>query len=297
MIDRKRRNRRIAAAIGVSLAINGLQFAGIRRLVSAATQEVRIAVQLQPRSLTVSLPRRTQESPEPPVSVTRTLAPTPPVKAKPVIGHTPTQAPTRIAALPSQYRPYPMSDPAPNAPAVRYPLTIPLGPGGVPGLAGDNARTGGRQPDVAISGSGDPAGSDAPGSGSTAVEPVRPKMPTPAHPVEARPSPQSSVEDPKPAVVPAVIHGENRAAKAIATPQPPYPSDARTDGVEGEVILSVSLDARASITAVDVVKTSGDRRLDRAAQRGVRNWQFEPALDDGNPAASTVRVKIRFLLD
>ena len=83
MIDRGRRNRRIAAAICISLVINGLQFAGIRRLVSAgaSTQDVEIAVQLQPRSLTVSL---RPPAPRGPGSravrhIARTVTPAPPI--------------------------------------------------------------------------------------------------------------------------------------------------------------------------------------------------------------------------
>lgn len=91
--------------------------------------------------------------------------------------------------------------------------------------------------------------------------------------------------------------GGQRKAGVLKNAQPPYPRDVRDEGIEGTVVLQVSLDAQARVTAVKVIKSAGDRRLDRAAERAVKGWTFETALEDGNPVASTLRVRVQFKLE
>ncbi len=56
--------------------------------------------------------------------------------------------------------------------------------------------------------------------------------------------------------------------------QPAYPTQARKDKREGEVEVSVDIDADGNVLTAVVVKTSGHEDLDRAAMNGVRNWKF-----------------------
>jgi len=80
-------------------------------------------------------------------------------------------------------------------------------------------------------------------------------------------------------------------------PRPAYPFAARRKGVEGRVVLRVSVLASGGVAGIAVERTSGSRLLDRAALDAVRRWRFSPATRLGQPVASTVRVPITFRLD
>jgi TonB family protein len=77
---------------------------------------------------------------------------------------------------------------------------------------------------------------------------------------------------------------------------PPYPRLARQLGQEGQVILSVEIDAKGLVGEVKVVKSSGYKSLDDAAVKTVRGWIFIPATKKGRPVASRVEIPIRFKL-
>lgn len=95
-----------------------------------------------------------------------------------------------------------------------------------------------------------------------------------------------SVVSPPPAV--AQVRPTKRAsaaAKAAQTLQGPaleraqthlseqllYPADALEQGIQGEVIVLIKLDAHAGIVDVSVASSSGSQSLDAAALRAVRN--------------------------
>lgn len=101
---------------------------------------------------------------------------------------------------------------------------------------------------------------------------------------------------PEPSPTP-VATGETRAAEPIARLQPDYPRDAFRAGEEGRVLLRVQVDAGGNPVDVQVADSSGSRELDRAAVEAMRQWRFEPALDDGDAVASTVEIPIDFTLE
>jgi protein TonB len=49
-----------------------------------------------------------------------------------------------------------------------------------------------------------------------------------------------------------------------------YPDEARRQGVYGELVLTVGLNRDGTIKSMDVIKSSGHKLLDEAAQRIVR---------------------------
>lgn len=80
-------------------------------------------------------------------------------------------------------------------------------------------------------------------------------------------------------------------------PAPPYPRSELQRGVEGTVVLRIEVDGEGRVMQVEIQHSSGNRRLDRAAQQQVaRHWRFKPALRDGRPVAGWVRVPIEFSL-
>lgn len=88
----------------------------------------------------------------------------------------------------------------------------------------------------------------------------------------------------------------NRELEPIARVEPTYPPAAFRAGEEGTVLLRVDVDATGKPTNVDVVRRSGSRDLDRAAQQAVLKWKFSPAMRDGKAIASSAEVPVDFKL-
>jgi TonB family protein len=107
-----------------------------------------------------------------------------------------------------------------------------------------------------------------------------------------RETPPAAGETPKP-----TPRGESRSAQILSQPRPLYPSDARDDGVEGTVVLTVSIDAQGHVTSAKVARSSGDRRLDRSAAEAVGKWTYAPSLKDGLPTESSIRIRVEFKLE
>lgn len=73
---------------------------------------------------------------------------------------------------------------------------------------------------------------------------------------------------------------------------PNYPKRARKAGVQGDVVLTLNIDANGSVTAASVV--SGNPELVEAAVKAVRKWKYVPYDLNGAPVAVTTKVLVRF---
>ncbi|MEW6071515.1 MAG: TonB family protein [Planctomycetota bacterium] len=56
-----------------------------------------------------------------------------------------------------------------------------------------------------------------------------------------------------------------------------YPAALLRRGIEGVASIAVEVGADGSVVATRVLLSSGNRTLDRAAQRNLRRWRFDPA--------------------
>jgi TonB family protein len=79
--------------------------------------------------------------------------------------------------------------------------------------------------------------------------------------------------------------------------EPAYPAMLKAQGIEGDVLLSVSIDARGQVTSVSIVQSSGQEAFDRAAQQAALEERFSPALRDGQPVAFTLTYSYRFRIE
>ena len=79
---------------------------------------------------------------------------------------------------------------------------------------------------------------------------------------------------------------------AIASPPPIYPSTARMEGVEGEVVLQALISEKGTVESVSVV--SGPGPLQNAAVEALRHWRFKPYLVEGHPVAVRTFVDFHF---
>ncbi|MDO6784654.1 energy transducer TonB [Neptunomonas phycophila] len=78
---------------------------------------------------------------------------------------------------------------------------------------------------------------------------------------------------------------------------PKYPRSARRRGVEGVVMLRVSLSPLGEISLVQIEKSSGNIALDQAAIKAAKQWQFYPAEHDGVVVAADVLIPVNFTLE
>ncbi len=96
-----------------------------------------------------------------------------------------------------------------------------------------------------------------------------------------------------PATPPPAV-GPTRTALPKRRPPPRYPPRAAARGIEGEVVLRVSVDAKGRVTAADVVRASPPGVFDDAAVAAARRYRFEPALENGVATAVTLEQRILF---
>ncbi len=79
-------------------------------------------------------------------------------------------------------------------------------------------------------------------------------------------------------------------------PLPFYPRIARKRGIQGTVILDVFVEADGRVGDLRIAESSNHRMLDRAAQKTVRQWRFEPGREGERSVAMWVRVPVDFRL-
>ncbi len=102
---------------------------------------------------------------------------------------------------------------------------------------------------------------------------------------------------------PAVAKGPAPGAKNaqpgyLRNPHPTYPEAARKAGLEGVVLLRVSVSATGSVNSVRLERSSGHLALDQKALTTVRErWKFKPAVSQGQRVPSEISIPIRFSLD
>ena len=93
---------------------------------------------------------------------------------------------------------------------------------------------------------------------------------------------------------PVAAAGDAGAPRPVSTPAPDYPRNALRSGAAGNVQLRIEVGADGVPTDVEVVGSSRNRELDRAAVQTVRRWRFAPAMRGGVPVAASVQQTISF---
>jgi periplasmic protein TonB len=85
------------------------------------------------------------------------------------------------------------------------------------------------------------------------------------------------------------------APRAIYDPDPEYSDEARKAKFQGNVVLSLIVDATGHVRDVYVARSLG-MGLDEKAIEAVRKWKFLPGMKDGFPVAVQVDVEVSFRL-
>lgn len=96
----------------------------------------------------------------------------------------------------------------------------------------------------------------------------------------------SAATPPRPTMVPVEL---------LSKPTPTYSAEARTQKIEGEVLLEVEFASTGIVRVLRVVRGLG-HGLDDAAVRAAQQIQFKPAQDDGRPIDFRTTLHIVFRL-
>jgi protein TonB len=116
------------------------------------------------------------------------------------------------------------------------------------------------------------------------VVPLKPAPPVPAKPEPSTAAPSGEREGER---IDSPLETQER-------PEARYPEDAAAEGVTGKVRLKVVVDPRGEVEDALVVRSSGDDRLDRAAEEAVRRWRYRPARRGGRMVTATDYVEVEF---
>jgi protein TonB len=136
---------------------------------------------------------------------------------------------------------------------------------------------------------------------AAAEEPIadvaQPAPPTPA--VQPR---QQTAAKPAVAATPSARiagAGERTMAKPdyLRNPPPQYPAESRKLREQGVVLVRVSVTPSGRAADVQLQRSSGYARLDEAALKAVRRWEFKPARVGLTAVACAVEVPVRFGLN
>lgn len=140
---------------------------------------------------------------------------------------------------------------------------------------------------------------------------VRHRTPTDSPAIPPHPDECGPMRNPRAAQFPTpepmmAARSETRPTVGTEAPSPPrlldnrpptYPSHAARERLEGTTLLRIRITAEGNVAELEVVSTSGHPILDAAAVSAVRTWRFLPAMRNGRPVATTVRLPVRFALD
>lgn len=128
----------------------------------------------------------------------------------------------------------------------------------------------------------------APSAGGTPIDRQASPTPVATAPAPATPSTTTqgapSASDSTAGPMPRLIHA----------PPPDYPRDALRAGVSGDVLIRIDVGTDGTPSSMEILRSSRNRSLDRAALQAVRQWRFAPATRDGVPVATSVQQTVSF---
>lgn len=94
----------------------------------------------------------------------------------------------------------------------------------------------------------------------------------------------------------APIHQVDSEPTVAAEVKVPYPEEARRAGVEGTVVLSITIDHEGNVVAAKIISGPG-YGLNEAARDAIRQFKFKPAIKNGEAVSTELKYSYTFLLD
>jgi protein TonB len=118
---------------------------------------------------------------------------------------------------------------------------------------------------------------------------------------EPEPEPPALDETPATPEAPSVASASagvpDTPALLCESPPPLYPRTSVRNGESGTVTCRLSIAADGTVQGVEVLRTSGHPRLDRAAVEALSRWHFQPATVGGRAVASSLDHPVTFRLE
>jgi periplasmic protein TonB len=103
------------------------------------------------------------------------------------------------------------------------------------------------------------------------------------------------VAPPVPAAAVPVKGGQLQQPKLLSSVPAVYPSLARSQRLQGDVIIDALIDANGNVASMKVL--NGNALLQNAATDALRRWKYKPAMLDGEPIPIHINVTITFRLN
>ena len=194
----------------------------------------------------------------------------------------PAEAPSQIAALPIPLLPAPPPMAAEAGPETEE--MLPLPPPEPPAAPQRSPAARGTEPHRS-----EPHRSEPRLAEPRPTEARPPRQPQPA--ALATPAPAAPTS---PAAIP-VLTGAPRFRRPPAPPR--YPEQARDAGIEGTALLRLRVAADGTTRDIRLLRSTGNRELDAAAEAAARRWEIAPALENGRPIEAWVDIPVRFRID
>lgn len=115
---------------------------------------------------------------------------------------------------------------------------------------------------------------------------------TPAPTPSASPSPVVAAVTPAPT---GVTRGVSQGEAGCKSPD--YPRESLMNEEQGDVLISVYVDANGKVKEAKVKRSSGSKTLDRAASKAFSLCTFKPAMKDGEAQESWYDIPYEFILN
>jgi TonB family protein len=91
---------------------------------------------------------------------------------------------------------------------------------------------------------------------------------------------------------PIKVGGNVKEPRLVSRAMPEYPLVAKEAGIQGDVIMQTTIDAKGNVVNVQVV--SGPQMLRGPAMAALRRWKYQPSTLNGQPIAVQMLVTIKF---
>ena len=96
---------------------------------------------------------------------------------------------------------------------------------------------------------------------------------------------------------PAPVSSAARLLTSGADLKPPYPESKLLTGEEATLRLRLSIDEHGRVVAVDPIGPADRTFLDSARRYLMAHWRYSPAIQAGQPVATSLVVTLKFQLD
>lgn len=108
--------------------------------------------------------------------------------------------------------------------------------------------------------------------------------------------PELASAEPDPGPGPEAAESSQGEPQPADCPKPPYPRLSIRRGEEGTVLCRLHVDEHGRVVRVELVRSSGHRRLDEAALETLETWRFRPATRAGCAVSAELDHEVEFRL-